>query len=127
MAEKSWPIPLFLEKLELFPALWDKSNDDYCNNNVKMSKYCDLMVELQRCNLEGVELEAVKRKIKLIRTTYLQELNKIKKSKSSGASAEQVYKPRLTWFSAADRILGNTVRNRTSLSNLEVIIAHFPL
>jgi hypothetical protein len=40
----------------------------------------------------------IQRKTKIIKTVYSQELNKIMKSKKSGAVINDLYKPKLVWF-----------------------------
>jgi hypothetical protein len=48
-----------------------------------------------------------------IKNVYRQELTKIKKSKKSGAGADDVYQPKLAWFKRADIFLKNVVSSRT--------------
>lgn len=52
----------------------------------------------------------VPRKIKILRSTYYQELLKIEKSKSNGD--DNVYVPALRWFSIMDDILKNLPHKR---------------
>jgi hypothetical protein len=53
---------------------------------------------LKKSALKGLTADCVRRKIKIIKTVYSQELNKIMKSKKSGAGTNDFYKPQLVWF-----------------------------
>jgi hypothetical protein len=53
---------------------------------------------LKKSTLKGLTADCVRRKIKIIKTVYSQELNKIMKSKKSGAGTIDLYKPELVWF-----------------------------
>lgn len=59
-----------------------------------------------------------KKKIKSLRDTYRKELHKVQKSKKSGAGADEVYKPKLMWYSAAEVFWHGAVCGRESSSNL---------
>jgi hypothetical protein len=50
---------------------------------------------LAEISTERVKCRCVRRKIKMIKTVYSQELNKIMKSKKSGGEANDLYKPKL--------------------------------
>jgi hypothetical protein len=50
---------------------------------------------LRKSTLKGLTADCVRRKIKIIKTVYSQELNKIKKSKKSCAETKHLYKPKL--------------------------------
>jgi hypothetical protein len=50
---------------------------------------------LEEINTEGLTVECVRRKIKMMKTVYSQKLNKIIKSKKSGAETNNLYKPKL--------------------------------
>ncbi|XP_074039974.1 uncharacterized protein [Leptinotarsa decemlineata] len=47
---------------------------------------------------ENISMKEVKAKIKNLRSTYHQELNKIKKSKTTGSGTNNVYNPTSIWF-----------------------------
>jgi hypothetical protein len=46
---------------------------------------------LKKSTLKGLTADCVRRKIKIIKTVYSQELNKIMKSKKSGVGTVQLY------------------------------------
>ncbi|KAG5895885.1 hypothetical protein JTB14_000499 [Gonioctena quinquepunctata] len=72
----------------------DASSADYINRNAKDAAYNELLQRLEERGLKS-GLAPLKRKIKSLRDTYRSEIYKIKKSKKSGAGADDVYKPRL--------------------------------
>jgi hypothetical protein len=53
---------------------------------------------LEELNIEELTANCVGRKIKMMKTVYSQELNKIVKSKKSGVGTNDVYRPQLVWF-----------------------------
>jgi hypothetical protein len=61
---------------------------------------------LRKSTLKGLTADCVRRKIKTIKTAYSQELNKIVKSKRSGAGINDLYKKKLVWFDIRIRIYG---------------------
>jgi hypothetical protein len=53
---------------------------------------------LRKSTLKGLTADCVRRDIKIIKTVYSQELNKIMKSKKSGPGTNDLYMPKLVWF-----------------------------
>ena len=53
--------------------------------------------------------ESPKRKIENLKDCYRNELNKINRSKKSGAGTDDIYTPKLVWFSKADSFLRNVM------------------
>jgi hypothetical protein len=53
---------------------------------------------LRKSTLKGLTADCVRRKIKIIKTVYSQQLNKIMKSKKRGVGTNNLYKPKLVWF-----------------------------
>jgi hypothetical protein len=74
--------------------------------------------KLEEMCVEGLIADCVRKKIKMIKTVYSQELNKIMKSKKSGAGTNDLYKPKLVWFEKADSFLRSVTATRPSKSNL---------
>ncbi|CAH1108231.1 unnamed protein product [Psylliodes chrysocephalus] len=60
----------------------------------------------------------VKNKIKNLRSTYVQEVVKIKKSESSGAGADEIYRPKIKWCIVMYTILQKMDKKRETISNL---------
>lgn len=104
MTELKWTgkeIITFLNIFRRYPCLWDVSSKDYLNRKVKKNSYNQLLENLVHTEIPGT-LESIKKKIKSLRETYRKELQKVQKSIQSGVSANEVYKPKLVWFSAAE-------------------------
>jgi hypothetical protein len=53
---------------------------------------------LGKSAVKELTADCVRRKSKIIKTVYSQELNKIMKSKKSGTGTNDLYKPKLVWF-----------------------------
>jgi hypothetical protein len=53
---------------------------------------------LEEISIEGLNADCVRKKLKMIKTVYSEELNKIMKSKNSGAVTTDLYKPKPVWF-----------------------------
>ncbi|KAF5282076.1 hypothetical protein FQA39_LY00601 [Lamprigera yunnana] len=96
-----------------YPCLWDPTSPEYLKRDVKKCAFRDVIKELEDAGLLLQEEDQ-----SVIRDAYRNELNKIKKSKNSGASTENVYKPKLMWFSVADSFLNSVLSCRISSSNL---------
>lgn len=112
MVKKKWSAELtikFLEGYESYPCLWDVHSSSYKNKDGRENAYQKLS---ELMDIEGFGIAEVKAKIRSIRNAYALELTKIKKSQHSGAGADEVYKPKVSWFSVADRILKQVVQIR---------------
>lgn len=68
--------------------------------------------------------EELKVKIKIIRTTYNRDANKIATSKKNVAGADDVYKPQLSRFSTADRFLKPVIEGRSRKDNLVIFFIY---
>ncbi|XP_063824872.1 uncharacterized protein LOC135074497 [Ostrinia nubilalis] len=81
-------------------CLWNSGNPAlYKNKQARDNAYMQIIDEMNEFDMT---IQDVKNKIKGLRSTYHQELNKIKNSKSSGAVESDVYKPSLKWFGEID-------------------------
>ncbi|KYN27984.1 hypothetical protein ALC57_02608 [Trachymyrmex cornetzi] len=78
------------------PCLYIVKSVDY-HNRIKREKalqiICNQYTEITK---EPITIEIAKKKINNLRSQYLDYLNKIKQSKASGASADEIYRP--TWW-----------------------------
>ena len=99
----------FLEIYKSYEVLWDVSDKNYLKKNAREHNITKLFLQLQNAGPEFQipDEETLKRKIKSLKNCYRIELNKIKRSKKSGAGTNGVYKPNLAWFSEADVFLRN--------------------
>ena len=107
-----------MEILRRYEALWDASHETYLKKNAREEAVRKLMEELTAANFDIPDEECLKKRIKNIKDSYRADLNKIKRSKKSGAGAEDVYKPKLLWFEKADAFMRNVISGRDSSSNL---------
>ncbi|XP_069604914.1 uncharacterized protein [Ranitomeya imitator] len=81
------------------PFLWKIKSADYSNRNMKRAAYEKLVaLHKEHHPTESVDETIVRKKIQALRTVYKKELNKVKKSKKSGAGADDVYVPKLWYF-----------------------------
>lgn len=113
---KKWcsdQIVKFLEIYEQHPCLWDVNSKSYKNREERVFAYEKLSKHM---GIEGFSAKDVISKIRSIRNAYTLELNKISKSKKSGAGMDDIYKPKVPWFSVADRILHKVVQIRETQS-----------
>jgi hypothetical protein len=53
---------------------------------------------LEEINTERLTADCVRRKIKIIKTVYSQQLNEIMELKKSGVGTNALYTPKLVWF-----------------------------
>ncbi|KAG8258299.1 hypothetical protein J6590_104021 [Homalodisca vitripennis] len=111
-------IVTFLEIYRKHECLWDIRSPEYLKRDSKQQAFAKLLDEL-RLNGIIVTEDVLKKKIKNLRDAYRNELNKVKKSKKSGAGASEVYKPKLVWFGAADAFWNSVLSGRQSSSSMD--------
>ena len=90
-------------------CLWDITSETYKNKAMRQSALQKICESMQ--GIEGFTVEDVKTKIKSIRSTYYLELDKIKKSTTSGASGN-VYQPKIKWFAEFHSFIRNSLVKR---------------
>lgn len=90
------------------PCLWDITSEHYKNKAMRQAALQNLCIGME---IKGFTLEDVKNKIKSIRSTYYLELDKIKKSSTSGASGN-VYQPKVKWFAEFNSFIKNVMVKR---------------
>lgn len=94
--------------------LWNCFDKNYRNRDMRKASLECIAKEMHLCNT----IEVTK-KIKNLRSTYNQELNKIEKSKKSGAGVDDVYKPSIKWFDIMDYIMTTiNLKEKKTTSNL---------
>ncbi|KDR14294.1 uncharacterized protein LOC110834627 [Zootermopsis nevadensis] len=87
----------FLEEYRELPVLWKVRSADY-SNRAKRDKAWDLLVQFTREKIPDADLQFVKKKVDSIRASFRKELRRVRDSKRSGASEDEVYKPKLWYF-----------------------------
>ncbi|CAJ0968325.1 unnamed protein product [Ranitomeya imitator] len=90
------------ELIEMYRSLlclWQIKSADYSNRNKKREAFAKLVALFKQHNpSEKVDESVVRKKIQGLRTVYKKELNKVVKSKKSGAATDEVYVPSLWYF-----------------------------
>ena len=79
-----------------------------------------LMKELMEENIIVENIDSLRRKIKIIKNVYRQELVKMEKSRRYG-EVDEIYYPKLVWFKRADVFLRNVISTRSSTSHLVIL------
>ncbi|CAJ0945933.1 unnamed protein product [Ranitomeya imitator] len=88
-----------IEMYRSLPCLWQIKSADYSNRNKKKEAFAKLVALFKQHNpSEKVDESVVWKKIQVLRTVYKKELNKVVKSKKSGAATDEVYVPSLWYF-----------------------------
>lgn len=109
----------FLNIYEKYDVLWNTQSSQYRD---KSCRELALMGMVQELNMENVTVDIIRSKIKMIKTVYNQERNKILKSKRISPNGQSLYKPKLAWFEKADRFLRNVTSTRTPNNFVCIII-----
>ena len=107
----------FLEAYQRNELLWNVRSKDYHNKIRRQAAVSTMVKELNLPNLTDSDVVA---KIKTVRSSYGAELKKIRASERSGAGTDDIYKPRLKWYQAADAFLRDVCFPNKSSSNLKV-------
>lgn len=89
----------FVEEYGKHRCLWDTEDQDYRNKEVRDAALNDIATEM---NIDGFDVDAVKRKIRIIRSTYWNEKIKIQRR------ANSCYKPKIKWYAVANSFLQTT-------------------
>lgn len=105
----------FVELYEAEECLWNVRANNYKNKDAR-----DIAIDriVKNLGIPGFTAEDVLKKINNIRSSYLQEINKIKSSTVTGCDSKSVYVPRVAWFDIAHRFLPGVMKTRTTFSNL---------
>lgn len=115
-------IGTFLETYINYELLWNVRHSDYPNKAKRESSMIKLKGELIGLGVAVPDLSFLRARIKAVKATYRGELLKVSESKTSGAGTDDVYVPKLPWFTAADSFLRDVVITRKSTSNLVSLI-----
>lgn len=99
-------------------CLWNTKIEDYKNKEKRSLAAQKIAATL---DLPNFTAKYVMMKFKNLRNSYSQEMKKISRSLSTGADGEDVYVPRVFWFSKLDsfirpHIQGKTQRDESAVS-----------
>lgn len=104
----------FVELYEAEEVLWNVKLNDYKNKDARNAAIQRIIQNLNsECTIQDVNS-----KINNIRSTYIQEKNKIKISTGTGSGADDIYVPTLPWFEIAERFLSGVVKSRKTFQNV---------
>ncbi|XP_041424896.1 uncharacterized protein LOC121395428 [Xenopus laevis] len=87
----------FIELYRALPCLWKVKSGDYMNK-MKREKAYEELANLCKSVCPKADVQFVKTRISNIRTVFKKELNKVQASKKSGASADDLYVPKLWYY-----------------------------
>jgi hypothetical protein len=77
---------------EKYEMLWNAESDKWIiATEMREKNY------LRKSTLKGLTADCVRKKIKIMKTVYSQELKKLMKLKKSGAGTNDFYKLKLPW------------------------------
>lgn len=88
----------FLEVWQNEPCLWQVDSEDFHNKDKRSIAYEKLINKLKE-EVNDATLEHVKRKISSLKTAYRRETKKIQDSKRSGVGVEDIYVPKIWYYS----------------------------
>lgn len=75
------------------PCLYVQKSEDYHNRDKRLKALQTIAQQLHElCGYE-IAIDVIKKKIASLRTQYLEQINKIQKSKSSGVGTDDIFKP----------------------------------
>lgn len=113
----------FVKLYRKHECLWNVTKTAYRNRNIRQKAINNIMHEMGR---EGFKAKEIRQKIQNIRSTYNQELLKIRKSIRTETCSDDVYKPALKWFNIMKPIMEcakETIETQSNLvSNIIIII-----
>lgn len=106
----------FVELYRDCECLWDIQSPTYKSRDARDQALKHISEEMK---IVGFGPKEVAQKIKNIRTTYKQEVQKIMKSKTSGSSSDSIYKPKAPWFEIIDPFLSCLHKVPPTFSNIK--------
>lgn len=126
----SWSKQFLLEFIELFKSqepVWYIKSKDYYNKGKRNECYDLLLTKIQSVD-PTANRDTVTKKINNLRSSFRKEFKKVTVSKVSGASADDIYKPKL-WYYNELLFLKDQEEPLDSTSNIDddndVSIKHF--
>ncbi|KAG8278616.1 hypothetical protein J6590_014171 [Homalodisca vitripennis] len=118
-ANMKWTEEETLKFVELYrdaECLWNLASPTYKNKQMRQAAIDNLVKDMGK---EGFGIQEAKQKIKNMRSTYNQELTKIKISTKSGAGSTDIYVPAVKWFAILDPVMKIGRGQSEATSNLE--------
>jgi hypothetical protein len=113
----------FIELYQNEPLLFDTTMSQYRDRDLRAAAVKRIADAL---NVRGFGPSEVIVKFKNLRNAYSQELKKIAHSRRSGCSADEVYCPKVCWFSKMNSFLRPFVQQRATHENLVSTLIKIP-
>lgn len=106
----------FINYYQNYPCLWKIRDKTYSNRDIREKAYTELVNFYKTADPSATQ-ETVRCKINNLRSAFRKELNKVKNSKKSGCSAEDIYAPTL-WYYDLLAFTADQEENRNTVSTL---------
>eukprot|EP00794_Sanderia_malayensis_P010569 gene10569-11690_t len=106
-----------LEALRSRESLWNSKSERYKNRNVKKKEYAEIK-DMLKDEIPLLDLPALKGKIQSLRTTFREEMRKVKKSQGTGSGSADVYLPKWRFFEECMFLEEVIISTRPSMSNV---------
>ncbi|KAF5275783.1 hypothetical protein FQR65_LT16528 [Abscondita terminalis] len=106
----------FVELYREHECLWDVTKPCYRNNQMRQAALEQIV---QTMEIEDFTIADARQKVKSLRNTYSQELQKIDKSIKSGMGGDDIYTPAVKWFKIMDSFMRHSKAKRATQSNLD--------
>ncbi|KAL4719874.1 hypothetical protein ACJJTC_002787 [Scirpophaga incertulas] len=107
----------FIHCFKEHDCLWKYTSRDYKNKVLKTSAYNKLLEIYQQHNSNST-LADVKKTIQSLRACHRKERKKVRSSMTTGSGADEVYKPKL-WYYTELEFLNDQTEYTSSVSNLD--------
>nr|KAF7394464.1 hypothetical protein H0235_017059 [Vespula pensylvanica] len=105
----------FLDLYQTEPILYNPTLDEYRDRDMRAAAAQRISEAL---NIDGFGPKEVILKFKNLRSSYCQELKKIADSQRSGRSTDEIYKPKVVWFTKMNSFIRPFVQQRETQSNV---------
>lgn len=105
----------FLDLYQKEPVLYNPTLSEYRDCGMRAAAAKRVAAALNIC---GFGPREVMYKFKNLRCSYCQELKKITDSQRSGKSTDEVYQPRVVWFTKMNSFMRPFVQQRETRSNM---------
>ncbi|XP_039967852.1 uncharacterized protein LOC120779575 [Bactrocera tryoni] len=99
----------FIDLLKNEVAIWQTKSDKYKNKSEKNRSWNNLLTKYKEID-KSATLETVKKKYNGLRSCYRRELQKVRRSEKSGASAENIYIPTLWYFESLNFLMDQEIQ-----------------
>nr|XP_053616803.1 uncharacterized protein LOC128678916 [Plodia interpunctella] len=107
----------FIEAFRNNPCLWKIRSNDYKDKNLELQAYNNLLEIIRKVERDAT-IENVKKKINSLRAGFRKEHKKVQDSKKTGSGTDQVYVPKL-WYYSQLEFLKDQGQGEQSTDNID--------